>query len=99
MRVFDFRIFVLTLLLWFGSCNPGEPDPKTDSLDREPMLIHWVDNIILPSYQNFSAKFDAMQLKSNAFTSSPSASSLVDFRQAWVEAYVAWQKVELFEIG
>ena len=42
---------------------------------------------------------DIMLDKGNVFTTSPSTTSLVEFRSAWVNAYAGWQKVELFEFG
>lgn len=63
------------------------------------MLIHWADNIIIPSYHNFKLKFDTMLTESEEFTALPSNESLASFRSAWVDAYAEWQKVELFEFG
>ena len=63
------------------------------------MLTHIADNIILPSYANFKTKFDAMLAKSDAFAAKPDKASLANFRQAWVDAYTEWQKVELFDVG
>jgi hypothetical protein len=40
-----------------------------------------------------------MKTKADAFTQGPTTSTLVEFRSAWVDAYVEWQKVELFEFG
>lgn len=63
------------------------------------MLTNLADNIILPSYANFKTKFDAMLAKSDAFAAKPDKASLTDFRQAWVDAYTEWQKIELFDVG
>jgi predicted lipoprotein len=40
-----------------------------------------------------------MSEKSQAFISSPNETSLLELRNAWAEAYLGWQKVELFEFG
>lgn len=82
-----------------GSDNGGDPTPTDNSKDREAILTHWADNIIIPSYANFRAKFDVMLDKADAFTAAPDAGSLAEFRTAWAEAYAAWEKVELFEFG
>jgi predicted lipoprotein len=91
--------FILAVVL--SSCGGGdEPSPvDDDSKDRETILIHWADNIIKPSYNNFSAKLDVMVSKADAFTASPNNASLLEFRSAWLTAYTEWQKVELFEFG
>jgi hypothetical protein len=75
------------------------PATETDNKDRKALLVHLADNIIVPSYDLFKGKFDSMRSASQAFASHPDQASLKAFRQAWVEAYTEWQKVELFEIG
>jgi predicted lipoprotein len=93
-------IVVCLLLVTFSSCdNGGEPSTTDNNKDREEILIHWVDNIIKPSYSTFKTKLDVMIVSANAFTSSPEISTLNDFRNAWEEAYIEWQRVELFEFG
>ncbi|GAB4011911.1 imelysin family protein [Spirosoma migulaei] len=86
-----------------GSSNDPTPTPTTPtdqaSSDRKAMLTNIADNIIVPSYANFKTKFDAMVTKSDAFAAKPDKASLTDFRQAWVDAYTEWQKVELFDVG
>jgi predicted lipoprotein len=76
-----------------------EPSPADNSKDRKIILTHWVDNIILRSYEEFREVFDVMVEKEATFRASPDQTSLTDFREAWVAAYLAWQKVELFEFG
>lgn len=88
-------------LLWACSTT-NNPDPTpTDQAgsDRKAMLTHIADNIILPGYANFKVKFEAMLAKSDAFAAKPDKTTLTDFRQAWVDAYTEWQKVELFDVG
>lgn len=63
------------------------------------MLTNIADNIILPGYASFKTKLDGMVTKSDAFTAKPDKTTLADFRQAWVDAYTEWQKVELFDVG
>ncbi|MBN8822241.1 MULTISPECIES: imelysin family protein [unclassified Spirosoma] len=77
---------------------PTNPTNQADS-DRKAMLTNIADNIIVPAYANFKTKMDAMTTKSDAFAAKPDKASLADFRQAWVDAYTEWQKVELFDVG
>ncbi|SFE61824.1 imelysin family protein [Spirosoma endophyticum] len=92
--------------LWAcGGNSPDTPAPTPTnpadqaSSDRKAMLTNIADNIIVPSYANFKTKFDLMLTKSDAFAVKPDKASLTDFRQAWVDAYTEWQKVELFDVG
>ena len=91
--------FILVIVL--SSCGGSdEPSPvEDDSKDREAILVHWADNIIKPSYTNFESKLDMMVSTAEDFTDSPTNSSLLEFRSAWLTAYTEWQKVELFEFG
>ncbi|UFH56648.1 imelysin family protein [Spirosoma sp. KNUC1025] len=84
-----------------GSTDDPTPTPPTDqaSSDRKVMLTNIADNIILPSYANFKTKFDGMLAKADAFAAKPDKAALTEFRQAWVDAYTEWQKVELFDVG
>jgi predicted lipoprotein len=91
-------VTILTILLW--SCGgDNEPSTKDNGKDRQVILTHWVDNIVVPAYANFKTKFDAMKSKADAFTAAPDNTTLTELRAAWVEAYLEWQKVELFEFG
>jgi predicted lipoprotein len=94
-------ILTLILVVALSSCGGSdEPSPVDDnSKDREAILVHWADNIIKPSYANFASKLDMMVSTAEDFTDSPTNSSLVEFRSAWLTAYTEWQKVELFEFG
>lgn len=98
-------IFLGTLWACSGSSanepTPVAPTPATDqaSSDRQAMLTHIADHIILPSYTNFKTKLEVLAVKTNAFTTKPDKATLGDVRQAWVDAYTEWQKVELFDIG
>lgn len=98
------RFLILIFTFSFLSCGGGiettdEIDPIDTGKDRKLVLTHLADEIILPSYANFKVKFDIMQSTSEAFVNQPSTTTLSNFRAAWVNAYVEWQKVELFDFG
>lgn len=88
-----------SLVACSGSNNSSTPDPVDGGKDRKAILTHWADNIIIPAYAGFKVKLDAMVEKSNAFAAKPDAGTLAAFREAWAEAYIEWQKVELFDVG
>ncbi len=95
-------LFVLTLVLW--ACgNSGKtvdpPEPVDQGKDRTALLTHLADNIIIPAYANFKIKFDQMLAKADAFTAKPDPTTLTEFRASWADAYIEWQKVELFDFG
>lgn len=96
-RIFCFSL--LTILLMACGGDGKEPSTADNAKDRKIILTHWADNIIIPSYENFKIKFDAMLSKADAFASAPDNTSLVELRSAWTDAYTEWQKVELFGFG
>lgn len=90
---------LLIMVLLCACGGSGDPGPTTEGLDRKPMLTHWADNIIIPSYEKFSLQLDALTSEVEAFTSAPDQSNLTELRAAWGEAYISWQTVELFNFG
>lgn len=89
---------VITLLGCSGNKEAEQVKPGSN-YDRKAMLINIADNIIIPGYGAFKTKFDLMKSRSENFLASPSTASLIEFRTSWKEAYIEWQKVEMFEIG
>lgn len=97
------KYFALLLTLLFLGCSSGsdkpDPEPVDQGKDRSVMLKALAENVIVPSYDQFKTKFDLMTAKSKAFTAKPDAQTLAEFRSAWADAYVAWERVELFDFG
>jgi predicted lipoprotein len=96
-----YLVLFLTLLLWgcSGGSEKPEPVPVDEDKDRKTMLTYLAGQIIIPSYDLFKIKFDAMISKSEAFAAKPDPTTLADYRTAWAAAYIEWQKVELFDFG
>ena len=72
---------------------------ESKDLDRKVLLTQWADSLVKPGYQRFDGKLTTLKSKSAAFTAAPTAAGLQELRQAWVQAYTEWQRVELFEFG
>ncbi|GAB3241441.1 imelysin family protein [Hymenobacter seoulensis] len=99
-----FLLFALTLVLvavGLISCQKdagGAPEPSTGP-DRRALLTHWADSLVKPGYQRFNDKLGVLKARTTAFTAAPTPATLGLLRQAWQEAYVGWQQVELYEFG
>ncbi len=95
----------LTAIATLIACSPDSgggdgPDPPNPvSFDRAEMLANWADNIILPSYSDFSSRLSAMNAAYANFKADPSEVNLQGLRDAWFNAYLGWQAVAMFEIG
>lgn len=94
-----YLVILCTSLLWACTGSKHEPITADNGYDRAAMLTNIADEIILPSYAKFKGKLDLMVSQSDSFATKPSAESLVKLRQTWVDSYVEWQKVELFDVG
>ena len=95
-------IFVSFLLLTVISCgkkNKGETQPEGNSSDRAFMLTNIADSIVIPAYENFDVQLAAMVTAGDAFRANPTLNTLTDFRTAWRQAYIEWQKVAIFDFG
>ena len=101
---------VLLTLIWAcssdnesGSVTSDDIDPSsgptTETFARGPMLTNWADNIIIPAYTDFSEKLSILSTSLETFKLEGSEANLVILRAAWMEAYKAWQHVDMFEIG
>jgi predicted lipoprotein len=91
---------VLFLTIFLFSCgDDNDPDSGTDNFDREVMLINWADHIIVPSYSNYVSSLDALVQAKDDFITNPDQPNLDEIRDAWFSAYLAWQRVSMFEIG
>lgn len=102
--------FIVLTLIWACSSDNGsgsgisddvDPGPGTagETFARAPMLTNWADNIIVPAYIDFSEKLTDLSAGLETFKADGSEANLVALRSVWLEAYKAWQYVEMFEIG
>ena len=94
-------ILFLTLLLLIHSCDSSDEsgDVNVDNFDRSVLLSHLADNIIIPSYQEFSTKMSDLKSAGQTFVANPDQDNLDAFRNSWLQAYKNWQHVEVFDIG
>jgi hypothetical protein len=67
--------------------------------DRTAMLTNWSDNIIIPAYENYTAKVNTLSQSATAFSASPDATTLAALRTEWLNAYTAYQYVAMYDLG
>jgi predicted lipoprotein len=92
-------LFVLTIT--FSACSSSEEiaPTLTDSFDRNALLENIADNIIIPAYEDFSGKMNALKTAGDSFSTAPNQSNLETLRVSWFAAYKIWQHIEMFDIG
>lgn len=96
-----FVLLFLVASFAFVSCGTDDSGDggTTGSFDRGKMLANWADNIIVPSFENFSNSTTVLEQKAQAFVQNPGAASLVELRNAFEQGYIQFQTVAMFEIG
>lgn len=96
----SFKLLFLFSVVFMVSCDSDDNDSRiVDSFDRGAMLANWADNIIIPSFENFSGFTTILEEKTMEFTAEPSEASLAALRNAYRENYVEYQTVALFQAG
>lgn len=92
---------VLFTVLAIGSCSDSEGDDATptDNFDRKALLENAADNIIIPAFQDLSNDLNNLKASKDVFVATPNQINLDDLRTKWLDAYMTWQYVEMFNIG
>ncbi len=93
------NLLLLLLVITVFSCGEDDNAQPTDNFDRQAMLTHWADQIIIPAYTAFVEKTTALEEATETFVADPTEANLLSLRTAWESAYLGWQKVGMFEIG
>ncbi len=93
--------FLLLLFLGIVACTDDEESNITlpDTFDRTAMLTHWADNFIVLGYEAYQTSLENLSTASSAFINETNTAHLQQLKQAWLNAYIAWQRVSMFEIG
>lgn len=81
--------------------GPLGPDPMNMeiSFERSELLTTMADDIIIPAFENYSNTLQALTSSKDVFIAEPAEATLADLRSAWLDAYLAWQSVSIFDIG
>ena len=94
-----FALLVLTIILFWGCTDDGPSGPSVDDFDREAILENWADNLIIPSFSNFSETTGQLHSSAETFAADPTQQNLESLRDSWESSYLAFQHVSMFEMG
>ena len=94
-------ITIAILSIFVISCSSSSDDEQSTipEFDRSAVLTNYADNIIIPRLNNFKSSVDYLNESVNAFVNSPDLTTYTELHNSWVEAYINWQYVEMFNIG
>lgn len=95
-------IFIAALFIGLESCGDPDisgPETRTDNFDRSALLTDLVDNVIIPGYDNYTEELLALDNSIDEFVQDVTIDNLTQARIDFRSAYIAWQRVSMFEIG
>lgn len=94
-------ILPVIIVLYLLSCSKTD-DPlkeEVDSFERSDFTASWVNNLLLPTANDFKSKVTTLNTAVIAFTDAPDEAKLTKLRTDLFEAYKVWQHTELFFYG
>lgn len=101
MKTLKIFISISILSIFIISCSSTSDDEQSTipEFDRSAVLINYADNIILPRLNNFKSSVDYLKESGDAYVDSPDITTYTELHNSWLEAYINWQYVEMFNIG
>ena len=96
-KIFSFT-FIISLLIF--SCSSDSDDSSSEVWEQKSeMLTNWADNFIIPSHSTLLNNLVYLEGAGNSFTNLPNQQNLDSLRTVFINAYMSWQYVEMFDIG
>lgn len=92
-------IFSIAVLLYSCGSESGNNNSYDDGFNRSELLANLTDNIIIPSYNNFQQELINLEQSAINFTNNTDQDNLESLRSSWLDAYMAWQHIEMFDIA
>ena len=96
-------IYFILVLIFIGCGTDGNNNDGGNSIDdqnfRSIILSDLVDSLIIPSYENLDQKLNAFRSSFIEFKQTRNVTNFNLLKQKWKESYIAWQYVEMFNIG
>ena len=101
MKTLKIFISISILSIFIISCSSSSDDEQSTipEFDRSAVLKNYADNIILPRLNNFRSSVDYLKESVDAYVDSPDITTYTELHNSWLEAYINWQYVEMFNIG
>lgn len=95
-----FLLSLATLLLFFlAACDEEGSTTSELNFDQGAMLTNIGQKVIFPNYATFNSKAANLQSAVADFTNAPTEEALQNAQEALKEAYLAWQRVNIYNFG
>lgn len=92
-------IYTACFVLFLTACEESDTGNTTINFDREAMLTHLADELIIPAYTDFQSQAASMHTAVQAFAANPDLSNLQAAKSSMQTAWNTWQYVAYFEFG
>ena len=101
MKTLKIFISISILSIFIISCSSSPDDEQSiiPEFDRSAVLKNYADNIIIPRLNNYRSSVDYLKESGDAYVDSPDMTTYTELHNSWLEAYINWQYVEMFNIG
>ena len=101
MKTLKIFLSISILSIFIISCSSSSDDEQSTipDFDRSMVLKNYADNIIIPRLNNFKSSVDYLKESGDAYVDSPDITTYTELHNSWLEAYINWQYVEMFNIG
>ena len=94
------KILKTLIVFIFISCSDNNiVQDNVDNFDRSSLLSELTDNLIVPAHDNFASIFSVFEGDFERFSSDLSIPNLQKLRSSFIDSYMAWQHIEMFNIG
>ena len=90
---------LISIFLFSCETQTGNVDDRIDNFSRIALLENLTNNIIVPNHKNLQSNLEELNNSLINFTNNQTQTNLSELRNAYVETYIAWQSVEMFNIG
>lgn len=96
-------VVITVAVAWFvvslSSCRDTSNPSLSSGFDRTTMLREISTSLIIPSYRETQTAVSRLQTSVQAFTQSPSTSTLQTAQSSWLEAYRAFLRSSPYDFG
>lgn len=96
-----FFIPIILSVLFLIACSESDDleTSQNDNFDRANMQTNLADNIIIPAYQDMNQELGILVSAKENFILNSNQENLELLRNNFLESYMVWQSIEMFNIG
>ncbi len=89
----------LSVALLAGCGNDDDNGGGADAFDRQAMLVHFADDLIIPGYDQYNSVVQTLDESANQFVDAPDVASLDALRQNWETVLRRWETIGFYDLG